>query len=289
MLARVFLLLILIVSGAKGCCMFKKPIGILDCMDCNLSKVPFYQKYGSSVLYLDLQKNNITEITQNVSAVYPNLISVDARGNQYICGGLKVSGIKVRSNCPTEIRHNITISETANPTSTLIPIASTTYTQLSFKSTTTLISVTSFLQPSSSRPEALSPSAAVTSFILLPTSELTPANIVITLTNYPDSTSIFYLANFSATDFSSSSTILMKPTNVAISQPKQLPILLISISTTVCAIFIIGFLIKFKRYLCCRRRRTNIYSEGDGISLTLRSLPTSSSGSSTEVFTITSI
>ena len=283
MLAHVFLLLILIVSDAKGCCMFKKPIGLLDCMDCNLSKVPFYRKCGSSVLYLDLQENNITEITQNVLAVYPNLISIDARGNQYICGGVKVSGIKVRSNCPTEIRHNITISETANPTSTLIPIPSTTCAQLSFKSSTTLISATSFLQPSSSRPEA------VTSFILLPTSELTTANIVITPTNYPDSTSIFYLSNSNTTDFSSSSTILKKPTTVAISQPKQTPILLISISTTVGTIFITGFLIKFKRYLCFRIRRTNIYSEGDGISLTLRSLPTSSSGSSTEVFTITSI
>ena len=72
---------------------------------------------GPSVLYLDLQENNITEITQNVLAVYPNLISIDVRGNQYICGGLKVSGIKVRSNCPTEIMHNIITSETANPIS----------------------------------------------------------------------------------------------------------------------------------------------------------------------------
>jgi len=71
MLARVFLLLTVIVSGAKGCCIFRKPIGLLDCMDCNLKEVPLYGQYGSSVLFLDLQKNNITEINQKVLAVYP--------------------------------------------------------------------------------------------------------------------------------------------------------------------------------------------------------------------------
>ena len=231
----------------------QKPIELLDCMDCDLTEVPFYRQYGSSVLYLDLQKNNITEITQKVLSVSPNLIPIDARGNHYVCGALKVSGIKVRSNCPspTAIRHNIITSETANPYNTLIPIPSTTNTQLSFKSTTTLMSATKSqtLQPSSSRPEALSPSTAITSCIPLPTSKLTTANIVITPTYYPDSTSILYLSNSNATASSSSSSILKKPIIVAISQPKQTPILLISLSTNVCTIFIIGFIIKFKRYL----------------------------------------
>ena len=190
-------------------------------MNCDLTEVPFYRQYGSSGLYLDLQKNNIPEISQKVLAVYPNVISIDARGNQYICGGFKVSGVKVRSNCLTAIRHDIITLETANPT--LIPISSITYTQLSFKSRTTLISATKSqtLQPSSSRPEALSPSIAVTSFTPLPTCKLTMANIVNTPTYYPDSTSILYLSNSSATDSSSSSVTLKKPTIVTISKPKK--------------------------------------------------------------------
>ena len=152
----------------------------MDFINCDFTEVPFYRQYGSSGLYLDLQKNNIPEISQKVLAVYPNVISIDARGNQYICEGVKVSGVKVRINCLTAIRHDIITLETANPT--LIPIPSITYTQLSFKSRTTLISTTKSqtLQPSSSRPEALSPSIAVTSFTPLLTYKLIPWQISLT-------------------------------------------------------------------------------------------------------------
>ena len=103
----------------------------------------------------------------------------------------------------------------------------------------------------------------------------------LTLVNHYSTTSILPVP-------SSTSIPFEKPTFVTSTHKRHYPVLLTSLSTSICTLFILAICIKSKLYTRCRRNSRQLAPNHETIDISpVRS--TSSSGSSTEIYPVSSV
>ena len=318
---RFFILFVLlIVSSAHGdqhTCKFIRFVGLLDCVNRGLQKVPILKDGRRSVKVLDLRQNNITEISDTVLANYPNLKLVDVRQNPYICGGIHIVNIKVRSSCPitstayspvtpssTSLSSNtrsVPNTQTQNITrpspskSYTLPVPytlneNTPRSSPSKPHTRTVLSTRSQNTPQSSTSKPHTPSVPEYRNTPQPSPSKpnTPlvTNTKIQNTPRPSPTkpnkSISSSTTFSlpAND-SSSSTVppFNNPTIPVTEYQRSSPDLLVYLSTTVTTILILGLCVKFKFYTRCRRNTRQLEQPTQQNNENIAMSPVSSSSS----------
>ena len=82
-----------------------------------------------SVKVLDLRQNDISSVNNTVLIFYPNLKIIDLRQNPDICGKIQISGVVIKSDCPTMPTYSVISYSTSSiyptwsiPIQTTLPI-----------------------------------------------------------------------------------------------------------------------------------------------------------------------
>ena len=317
-------LALIITNGDERPCTFFRPLGILDCVGRGLRHVPILQDGRRDVKVLDLRQNNISAIGSEVLTIYPNLKIVDLRHNPRICGKINLVGVTIKSDCPVLITSSkpslSPIQNTPQSSSSKAPPISVITSCIAPESSFSKASILSILSHSSikniSRPSTIpatrSSTAKVFSTPLTLISRSSPAistprlstakplgtpptpvitslyisliSAVITKT-YSKSNHNSILSTILSTP--ATSTRFNKPTVPnATSQPRSYD-LLIYLSTSISTILILMICVKFKLYTRCRQNSHESEQNAETVNMSPTSM--SSSGSSTDVYSTTSV
>ena len=98
LLGFLFYLFCLSEVSSSRCCKYLRTIRLMDCMGCDLEKVPVFNEQDS-IVTLNLRRNNFTWIDLKTFLEYENLKMIDFRQNPLVCGKIELSKLEVKSDC----------------------------------------------------------------------------------------------------------------------------------------------------------------------------------------------
>ena len=98
LLGFLFYLFCLNEVSSSCCCKYLRTIRLMDCMGCDLKKVPVFNEQDS-IVTLNLRRNNFTWIDLKTFSEYKNLKVIDLRQNPLVCGKIELSQFEVKSDC----------------------------------------------------------------------------------------------------------------------------------------------------------------------------------------------
>ena len=97
LLGFLFYLFCLNEVSSSRCCKYLRTIRLMDCMGCDLEKVPVFNEQDS-IVTLNLRRNNLTWIDLKTFSEYKNLKVIDLRQNPLVCGKIELLQFEVKSD-----------------------------------------------------------------------------------------------------------------------------------------------------------------------------------------------
>ena len=303
--------LIVLATSDEHTCNLVPFFGILYCVNHNLNRIPVIMVGRSDGRVFDLRQNNILKLNVTALEMYPNLKIVDLRDNPLRCTTISIKDLVIRSDCPMPTILQLTTSYKDNPQSSpvktfLIPPRPTTLHETSLQ---TSLTQTLFILPRATTPPQISltsqSSPAQTLFF-------TPQPTIpyqISKTLHPSKPKLSSLqtpctkSQHQPTSVATPKTYFVNPAPNTSSAPSSIPYnkstvstatyqhrshdLLIYLSTSTCTVVILVICFKFKLYTRCRRNSHQLEHHDETINMSPMSM--SSSGSSTDVYSTTSV